>query len=328
MRDSETESSGKTHQQTREASIVDKEQQSTVPTVDSPRAMAPSKFDNLATDTDIIRNLSGNDDKEIGESRAFQGTTGEDLRSSKTLIPSDPDETEATRQIRGTENKRKRDGDVFQQDAAPDRGIRSPSAKAQKRIHGDPDLNVNLTTSFPPRSESPWASKARAAGTPLQPIERPLSLSTLASVTGVNRSRNKIVDVTAVVESVDESTVKPLHLPLKRDIQIVDTSTDRKVTVSIFVDPVDCVPTVGEIVLFRNLVTHDYKQGALNAYPKYCGGKDWYIPNPGEGQASELRELKAKILATTEENRNTVDVYDGQLSEDHADKRQEYWDHG
>lgn len=326
MRDSETESSGKTHQQTREASIVDKEQQSLVPTIDPPRAMAPSKFDNLATDNDIIRNLLEIDDKEIGESRAFQGTTGEDLSSSKTLVPSESDQTDGTRQIRGIE-KRKRDSDFFQHDAAPDPRMRSP-AKARKRIHRDPEADVDLTTSFPLRSESPWASKARAAGNPLHPIERPLSLSTLASVTGVNRSRNKIVDVVAVVESVDESTIKPLHLPLKRDIRIVDNSTDRKVTVSIFVDPVDCVPTVSEIVLFRNLVTHDYKQGALNAYPKYCGGKDWYIPNPGEGQAWELRELKAKILATTEENRNTVDVDDGQLSEDYADKREEYWDHG
>lgn len=149
------------------------------------------------------------------------------------------------------------------------------------------------------QSSSPWAVKAIKAGTPLQRIERPLKLSTLASVSGSNRSRNRVVDVLAMVESVDESTTKPTQMPLKRNISIMDASTEKKVVLSIFVDPVDCFPEKGDVVLFRNLVTHDFNGGNLNAYPHYCGGKDWYIPNPYciEGCHDALSETKTRILA-------------------------------
>ena len=145
---------------------------------------------------------------------------------------------------------------------------------------------------------SPWATKAAEAGTPLEPILTPLKLSTLASVTGHNRSRNKMVDVLAAVDSVDDFTVKRTNMPLKRDIRITDASTEKKVTLSIFTNPLDIIPTVGTIILFRNLITHDFKGGNLNAYPKQCDGKDWCIPNPYSstpGSNLNLEETLNKI---------------------------------
>lgn len=163
-----------------------------------------------------------------------------------------------------------------------------------RRIARTKDLPI------PARHEpfSPWADKARNAGKPLRPIERPLKLSTLASVTGINCSKNKVVDILARVDSVDQSTVKPKMLPLKRDMRITDASTDKMVTISIFVDPIDCVPSAGDLVLFRNLVTHDYKGGALSAYPKYCEGKDWYLPYPSgvKGRTPELEDTMTSII--------------------------------
>ena len=147
---------------------------------------------------------------------------------------------------------------------------------------------------------SPWAAKARAAGKTLQPIPRALKLSTLASVTGANCSKNKVVDILARIASVDEATTKPKSMPLKREMRISDASTDKEVTVSIFVDPEGCVPVPGDLVLMRNLVTHDWKGGRLSVYPAYCDGKDWYIPETSiadVGSYPQLEAMKAKILA-------------------------------
>lgn len=255
--------------------------------------------------------------------RKFLGT----LPSFETVVASDSDEFVSLHRHEGIDKKRKRAAVASQTDSGDATGTHSPSQKLQQQKQRDSNLDGDVKAAVSRQTESPWARKAKAAGTPLQPIERPLRLSTLASVTGVNRSRNKVVDILALVDSVDDSTVKPVHLPLKRDIRITDGSTDRKIIVSIFVDPVDCIPSVGDIVLFRNLVTHDWKQGALNAYPKYCDGKDWYIPDPErvEGRGLELKDLKAKILVTEQKRRRSINMEDKILGEDEqTQKRQKY----
>ena len=129
-------------------------------------------------------------------------------------------------------------------------------------------------------SISHMALRAMTVGDPLQPIKKALKIVDLASVTGVNKSRNQTVDVLAVIASIDDSTTKPARLPLKRDIRIRDGSVSQPVTLSIFVDPVSFRSTVGIIALFRNVTTHDYRRGNLNAYPVHCDGREWFIPNP------------------------------------------------
>lgn len=142
---------------------------------------------------------------------------------------------------------------------------------------------------------TPYAQKAMKAGKPLQPVSRRLRLSTLASVTGVNASRNRTVDILALIDSIDDHTIKRKDIPLYRDIHIADPSTERIVTLSVFIDPVDFVPRKDEIALFRSVTTHEYKSGKLNAYPQHCEGKDWYIPDPRciKGCENELKAMEA-----------------------------------
>lgn len=280
-----------------------------------------------AASADVDYAQSDPDKVDTENADAYEHNSVDTLLSFPTPVASISDDTANILQPQGIEKKRKRDVVASQTDSGSGIGTRSPSKKVKKQAQRGSKSNEGNTTTVSRQTESPWARKAKAAGTPLQPIERPLRLSMLASVTGVNRSRNKVVDILALVHSVDDSTVKPVHLPLKRDIRITDGSTDRPITVSIFVDPVDCVPSVGEIVLFRNLVTHDWKQGALNAYPKYCDGKDWYIPDPErvEGRGLELKDLKAKILATEQERCRSVNVGDKETREDgQSQKRRKY----
>ncbi|KAL6718234.1 hypothetical protein ACLMJK_004322 [Lecanora helva] len=146
----------------------------------------------------------------------------------------------------------------------------------------------------------------------LQPITRPLKLRDLASLTGPNRSRNKVVDVLALIDSVDPHTTKPAALPLKRDARLVDNSTPRIVTLSIFVNPEKCELKAGDVVLFRNLVTHEYKGGALNAYPAYCEGKEWWMRDPepelfDDSISKFLRELLPKLKEMQKERRSRIE---------------------
>lgn len=114
----------------------------------------------------------------------------------------------------------------------------------------------------------------------LLPIKRSLCIRSLQSVTGVHASRNKVFDFFAVIYSIEAQVVKPPMMPLKRDMRIVDPSTDKKVLVSVFVNPLNFKPSVGTIALFRSLTTHEWDRGMLNAYPQQCEGKNWFVVDP------------------------------------------------
>lgn len=124
-------------------------------------------------------------------------------------------------------------------------------------------------------------------------IKSPLRICTLDSLTGRNATRNKVHDVFAIVYSVQESVVKPpKNMPRKRDIRIVDPSTEKKVLVSVFVDPDNFKPTVGTVALFRNLTTHEWDSGMLNVYHDKCAGKAWFIKDPVEVEGCDVKVLR------------------------------------
>ncbi len=301
----DSQSTSTSDQQARGSSILSDEQQQKCDPEQSDTIH--SHISVLASGNDAIRALSISDRSDTEKADACERQSIGTPSSLQAQIVPNSDNAENMFHFQVVGTKRKRTFIASTTEPENDTGMRSPSSKLQNQNQCDHTSGGDLTTAALRQTESPWARKAKAAGTPLQPIERPLRLYTLASVTGVNRSRNKVVDVLAMVESVDDSTVKPAHLPLKRDIRIIDGSTNTPITISIFVDPVDCIPSIGDVVLFRNLVTHDWKQGALNAYPKYCDGKDWYILDL-EGRGHALEDLKAKILATEQERRRSVNV--------------------
>ncbi len=127
----------------------------------------------------------------------------------------------------------------------------------------------------------------------LLPINRPLNICPLGSLTGQNATRNKVQDVFAVICSVEESVVKPPKgMPLKRDIRIMDPSTDKKVLVSVFVDPETFKPAVGTVALFRSLTTHEWDRGMLNVYANMCAGRAWFLKDPVGVDGCDVKALK------------------------------------
>lgn len=149
---------------------------------------------------------------------------------------------------------------------------------------------------LPPSTAKPLNASLATTATGskgLLAIKRPLSICALDSLTGRNATRNKVHDVFAIVCSVQESVVKPpKNMPRKRDIRIMDPSTDKRVLVSVFVDPDNFQPAVGTVALFRNLTTHEWDSGMLNVYHDKCAGRAWFIKDPVEVEGCDVKALK------------------------------------
>ena len=155
-------------------------------------------------------------------------------------------------------------------------------------------------------ASNPAPSPSKTATNASRPITRPLKVSSLASMTSVNRSKNEIHDILALIVHVDAHTYKPPRMPRKRDLRIMDTSTSKRVVLSVFTDPVGFEPKVGTVALFRNLTTHDWDGGNLKAYPWVCEGTAWFMPVPDDGMVEgiamgdveRLRELRDSVMSS------------------------------
>lgn len=161
-----------------------------------------------------------------------------------------------------------------QNDSKPNLELKQRKAAAQDT------RAANFSSGTLNASPSPHKHSKLSPRQTFLPIKRPLCIRSLQSVTGVHASRNRVFDFFAVICSIEAQVVKPPMMPLKRDMRIVDPSTDKKVLVSVFVNPLTFKPSVGTIALFRSLTTHEWDRGMLNAYPQQCEGKNWFIVDP------------------------------------------------
>lgn len=168
-------------------------------------------------------------------------------------------------------------------------GTENPSREQNQGAVDAASPNPTKAPNRPPSLIPRLVEKPRQA---LLPIKRPLQLRTLDSLTGAHATRNKVHDVVAVICSVDATVIKPATMPPKRDMRIVDPSTDKKVLVSVFVDPIRFRPPVGTVALFRSLTTHEWDRGMLNVYPQQCAGREWFVPDPVGVPGCDVPALK------------------------------------
>lgn len=172
------------------------------------------------------------------------------------------------------------------------------------------------------RTLSQYALRALEVGKPLEPVDRPLMIRPLSFVDSAYTRRGCpgiLVDVFAVVHSVDNKTMSGWHY--KRDIQIVDPSTRRKIQLSVWVDAINFTPAVGTPALMRNVRfdphdPHRQDGGSLLATMKDCGGKDWFVPNPVHVPGCDVDGLRDwwNMTKRNEENRIRVVMGDDRLA--------------
>ncbi|MCJ1334894.1 hypothetical protein MMC09_000159 [Bachmanniomyces sp. S44760] len=164
-----------------------------------------------------------------------------------------------------------------------DQQVDQPSPRKRRIVDIDEDLISTRETQRP--------FKAGSSVKGLRPILRPLHITPLSEISGPSITRNKIHDVLAVVAAVSSKTIKRPILPEKRDLRIMDPSTSKKVLLSVFVNPVKFMPEVGTVALFRNVTTHEWDGGSLNAYPKDCEGREWFLPDPVRAKECDFERV-------------------------------------
>ncbi|KAL8862393.1 MAG: hypothetical protein Q9178_001402 [Gyalolechia marmorata] len=119
-----------------------------------------------------------------------------------------------------------------------------------------------------------------------------LPTTPLVAITGPNKRRNTRHDILALIVYIATDTVEGASMPPKRDLRIMDISTTKKVLLSVFAEAEDFHPRPGTVALFKNLTTHDYDGGSLNAYAKDCNSPDWFMPDPQGFENGEVAQLK------------------------------------
>ncbi|MCJ1324782.1 hypothetical protein MMC10_001444 [Thelotrema lepadinum] len=200
-------------------------------------------------------------------------------------------------------------------DQPEERNVKSVSFTRPRTAAG---LSAAQSSGYPllsrPRTQpSPQSKRSDSKTTPTkqdgqQRIQRPLSLVSLIKITGPPQSltRNRIVDVLAVVAEVSPSIIARNHLthldlPPSRNLRIMDPSTSKKVQLTVFVDAEDFMPKVGTVALFRSVTTHEWDGGSLKAYPRDCKGKEWFLPWPWNVEGCDVKAMKhwweARMLA-------------------------------
>ncbi len=117
--------------------------------------------------------------------------------------------------------------------------------------------------------------------TQLKPIPRPLetSKSSLSDIPTLSPRQNRLCDVLAVIDWVSPH-VQSCFLGPKREIRLVDDTTEKRVLLSVFIHPHHFMPQLGTVALFRNLRNHKWEGYSLNAYEKDCMGWRWFVEDP------------------------------------------------
>ena len=130
----------------------------------------------------------------------------------------------------------------------------------------------------------------------LLPITRPLRFTPLAHLTGPHATRNRVLDVFAVVASVTSELVKCPGMPdgihYKRELRVTDPSTPKQVMLSVFVAPESFLPAVGTVALFRSVTTNRWDGGSLNAFGRDCAGREWFVPDPWGVEGCDVLGLR------------------------------------
>ncbi|KAL8934264.1 MAG: hypothetical protein Q9216_005993, partial [Gyalolechia sp. 2 TL-2023] len=119
-----------------------------------------------------------------------------------------------------------------------------------------------------------------------------LPTTPLIALTGENKRQNTHHDILALIISVSTDVITRPDIPPKRDLRIMDISTIKKVSLSVFASAELFHPEPGTVALFKYLTSHDFDDGSLNAYPKDCNGKEWFIPDPPGFENGEVAQLK------------------------------------
>lgn len=301
----------------------------------------------------------GHDGREVHDGSREDVTRGTNQSEETDTVNTRSEDTVSVRfsasRNNGSENETLEEDDMIQaarpsteskQEHGPFRAKATPE---EVRNNASPEIAhpmIALEPCSPQRSNrcsSDGSTQTRVPSdthAPLQSALFPACLITpLAEITSPSTPRHTLASVLAQITHVSAHTFKPASLPLrKRDLRIRDSSTRKRVLLSVFVDADAFQPAVGTVALFRGVRSHEWGGGNLKKWPRdYVGGwakagkestaataaveptaESWYVPEPAgkvEGISVETVEhIRSSVSKwAQEEEEERVKWQSGQL---------------
>ncbi|KAI9887651.1 MAG: hypothetical protein M1823_000515 [Watsoniomyces obsoletus] len=174
-----------------------------------------------------------------------------------------------------------------------------PTPVTPPKLHNNP-LNFKPGIMTTPGKHPPFMASPQVPNLPLKPIPRPLEKEaiTLSCIPSLQPRQNRLCDVLAIIDWVCPN-VQSCFLGPKREVRLVDDSTDKRVLLSVFINPTEFKPEIGTVALWRNLRNHKWEGYSLNAYDKDCNGWKWFVMGEDlekEGEKVGLEKRRVEEL--------------------------------
>lgn len=182
--------------------------------------------------------------------------------------------------------------DVFEEFEALTFPVKKPLNPTSKSPSKAPRVNTGDTSDTSDKQPMVPIALARDWHA-LHDLQTSLKLTTLRSIPNLPYQQNWSCNILAIMTYL--SPVEASHLPpyKQRTARIADPSTSKQVHLTVFLDPEEFTPTVGNAVLLTGVKNHKYDGGSLKKYASDKMRGKWWIEDPRELKWCDVQGIKA-----------------------------------
>lgn len=125
-------------------------------------------------------------------------------------------------------------------------------------------------------------------------LSKPLKLTPLKSIPNLPYKQNWVVNILAIVASLSDVETATLPPFKQRTARLTDPSTNKHVLLTVFLDPDDFTPAVGNVVLLLGVKNHRFDGGSLKKYgnERTKEGSRWWFEDPSDLEWCDIDGLK------------------------------------
>ncbi|KAK4189823.1 hypothetical protein QBC35DRAFT_379442 [Podospora australis] len=131
----------------------------------------------------------------------------------------------------------------------------------------------NAVTSAEENAKRPWKADDPAT---------PLKLTELRAISSLPYQQNYMVNILAVVTSLDEVERTTFPPYTQRKARVMDMSTKKQVLLTVHLDPQSFTPRINSVVFLMGVKNHKFEGGSLRKYAtdRLKSGKSWWVQWP------------------------------------------------
>lgn len=153
--------------------------------------------------------------------------------------------------------------------------------QAIQRANNTKPLNIPSAPAAPPGPANVKGKPSKIPWRVTDLKQGPFMLRPLVQVNKVKMLQNFMMNVLAVVVSVDDAV---LHLgSMRRTARLADPSTAKEVLLAVYLDPQEFMPRPGSIIMIAGVKNHTEDGGSLRKWPSDAlpEGRPWWTDDPG-----------------------------------------------